>query len=408
VIAVAQSDKSLGVPLEAFSKVVEAIYDCTLDPSRWQKSVGMIAELCGSHCGFLGVLDLENQRNELTFHVGYDEHYRRLHEDKYGAMSPYLRSLQLLPVGVVATRAMVLDEHECLETRFYQEWIKPQGICDVIGFNVLKTKRRVALWAAHRLESEGRYGNAEVHLLSRFAPHVCRSVAISDALTLRTIRSKDLEMTLESLALGVYLVDRQGRIVFMNRAGDRQVRTSHALRIGNTRLAPLDPVAQAKLTAAITAATADEAETPSGGIATVALPGEENMGLVATILPLDRGERRSLSGTSGAAAVVFVQDPIVEAPLAGEGFAQLYGLTAGELRVLLAMSPGISVHEAAKVLRIGEATVKTHVQHIHAKTGTSKQTELMRLFMGSAPPVQAAPKSLPSSAKAETALRFLR
>jgi len=62
---VAQSDKSLGVPLEAFSKVVEAIYDCTFDPSRWQETVGMIAELCRSHYAFLGIIDLENQRNPL-------------------------------------------------------------------------------------------------------------------------------------------------------------------------------------------------------------------------------------------------------------------------------------------------------------------------------------------------------
>jgi DNA-binding CsgD family transcriptional regulator/PAS domain-containing protein len=380
------------IPVEAFSKVVEAIYDCTFDPSRWQETVGMIAELCRSHYAFLGIIDLENQRNELTFHVGYDEYYQQLFENMYGAMSPYFGALQLLPVGVVATRAMVLDEHKCLETRFYQEWIRPQGICDAIGFNALKTKRRVALWAAHRLESEGRYGYADIQVLSRFAPHVCRSVEISDALNLRNIRSKALEMTLEALAFGVYLVDRQGRILFMNSAGDRQVRTSHALRIGKSRLVPIDRVAHAKLTEAIAAATADEAETRPGGITTFALPGEENVGLVATILPLTRGERRDLCVTSGAAAVVFVQDPVAETFFSGEGFAELYGLTASELRVLLAMSPGLGVHEAAEVLGIGESTAKTHLQHIHAKTGTSKQTELMHLFASCAMPVQKAPK----------------
>jgi DNA-binding CsgD family transcriptional regulator/PAS domain-containing protein len=383
------------------------IYDCALDPGRWQETVGVIAGLCGSHCGFLGVVDLEEVHNELTFHVGYDEHYQRLYEDTYGEMNPFTRHLQRLPTGVVATRAMLVDDKEFLESLFYKEWIKPQHICDGIGFNALKSKRRIALWADHRLESEGRYGYVEVNLLSRFAPHICRSVAISDALNMRTIRSKALEITLEALVFGVYLVDRQGRIVFMNRAGDRQVRTSHALRIGKSRLAPIDNVANAKLTEAIAAATADEAETPSGGFTTLALPGEENMGLVATILPLSRGTRRNLSGTSGAAAVIFVQDPVAEKSLSGEGFAQLYGLSASELRVVLAMLPGLGAHEAAEVLGIGETTVKTHLHRIHAKTGTSKQTELMHLFMGSVLPLQETQKLLPSSAKAETALRFL-
>jgi DNA-binding NarL/FixJ family response regulator len=57
--------------------------------------------------------------------------------------------------------------------------------------------------------------------------------------------------------------------------------------------------------------------------------------------------------------------------------------------VLLAMAPGLSVKEAAEVLGISETTAKTHLQHIYAKTGTSKQTELMHIFMSSAPPVYA-------------------
>jgi DNA-binding CsgD family transcriptional regulator len=54
------------------------------------------------------------------------------------------------------------------------------------------------------------------------------------------------------------------------------------------------------------------------------------------------------------------------------------------------MAPGLSVKEAAEVLGIGETTAKTHLQHIHEKTRTSKQTELMHLFMSSTPPVKAA------------------
>lgn len=395
------------LPLDAFSKVVEAIYDCALDPSRWQETVGVIAGLCGSHYGFLGVVDLEEARNELTFHVGYDDHYQRLYEDTYGEMNPFTRRLQRLPIGIVATRAMLVDDKEFLESRFYKEWVKPQGICDGIGFNVLKSKRRVALLADHRLESEGRYEYADVYLLSRFAPHICRSVAISDALNLRTIRSKALEITLEALVFGVYLVDRKGRILFMNRAGDHQVRTSHALRIEKGRLAPIDPAAHAKITEVITQATAGEAETPSEESATLVLPGDDNVGLVATILPLTRGERRNLSCTSGAAAVVFVQDPIAEARLSGQGFAQLYGLTGSELRVVLAMLPGLSAREAAEVLKISETTVRTHLHRIYGKTGTSKQTELMHVFMVSALPLPETQKLLSSSAKAKVAPRIL-
>ena len=64
--------------------------------------------------------------------------------------------------------------------------------------------------------------------------------------------------------------------------------------------------------------------------------------------------------------------------------------------MLLAMVPGLSVKEVAKVLGVGETTAKTHLQHIHSKTSTSKQTELIRLFMSSTPPVNAASSSGPT------------
>jgi DNA-binding CsgD family transcriptional regulator len=154
----------------------------------------------------------------------------------------------------------------------------------------------------------------------------------------------------------------------------------------NNHLAPIDRKARLALDRAINEA-GDEADLLTSRV-TIALPSGDNAGLIATVLPLTRGEPQS--GTFSGMVAIFVQEPIVMPPfIPGQAFAELYGLTRSELRVLIAMVPGLSVKEAAKVLGIGENTAKTHLQHIHSKTGTSKQTELMRLFMSSTPPVNA-------------------
>jgi len=303
-------------------------------------------------------------------------------------MNPHTVLLQLVLVGEVVTSTMLLDWQEFLESRFYKEFYKPLGFYESIGFNVLKTGKRMGTLAFTGDESRCPFSDSDFRLLSLLAPHVCRSVAISDALNLKAVHAETLEATLDVLTSGVYLTDREVRIVYMNRAAERQVKIGNALRIMNNRLSPIDRLAQPALAKAIAEATTDETEIPSGGI-TVALPGDDNTGLVATILPLNRGERRSLCGSFAATAAIFVQDPVVVPPLPGEAFAKLYGLTGSELRVLLAMAPGLSVKQAAEILGIGDTTAKTHLQNIYAKTGTSKQTELMHLFMSSAPPVDA-------------------
>lgn len=75
--------------------------------------------------------------------------------------------------------------------------------------------------------------------------------------------------------------------------------------------------------------------------------------------------------------------------LLGEAFARLYKLTGGELRLLLTLAQGLGGKEAADMLGISEPTVRTHLQHIFAKTGTSRQTELLRLLQNATPPIRA-------------------
>jgi DNA-binding CsgD family transcriptional regulator/PAS domain-containing protein len=305
-------------------------------------------------------------------------------------MNPFFTPLQMMPVAVVKTRAMVVDDNELYESRFYQEWGLPQSLDDAIAVKLLHTEQRIGWWAAHTLVGHPRYGDAEVRLLTLLAPHFCRAITISDVLNLKTIRSDALETTLNALTSGVYLVDLVGRIIYINRTAEQQVEKGDVLRIENNRLAPTDRVACASLTAAIDQAITDEAVAPTSGFS-LALPTREgDAGLVASILPLTRGERQNICGAFAAKAAIFIQDPVVVPPFPGEAFAKLYKLTGGELRVLLAMAPGLSVKEAAEVLGISETTAKTHLQRIYGKTGTSKQIKLMPLFMSSTPPVRAA------------------
>lgn len=76
----------------------------------------------------------------------------------------------------------------------------------------------------------------------------------------------------------------------------------------------------------------------------------------------------------------------------GEAFARLYGLTGGELRVLLALAQGLGGKEAAGLLRISEPTMRTHLQRLFSKTSTVRQSELLRLFQNAMPPIRREPQ----------------
>jgi DNA-binding NarL/FixJ family response regulator len=204
---------------------------------------------------------------------------------------------------------------------------------------------------------------------------------------LRTVTSELLQATLDALASGVYLVDREGHVVYMNPAAERQVRSGDNAQGAGQPGRRDAPGLHALLSREIEAAVREGARSVNIAHA-LALESNMGTGLVATVLPLHGNRRGTMAGPFAAAAAIFAQDPQRVPPLPGEAFAKIHGLTAGELRVLLAMAPGLSVKEASEMLGISEATSKTHLQRIFDKTGTSKQSELIRLLMSSAPPVR--------------------
>lgn len=59
----------------------------------------------------------------------------------------------------------------------------------------------------------------------------------------------------------------------------------------------------------------------------------------------------------------------------------MFGLTAAEARVALALFEGLTPREAAVRLSISPHTVHVHLAHIFEKTATNRQAELIRLLM---------------------------
>ena len=370
--------------LEDMSEIIGAIYDCALDPELWRTTLPRILSFSLSPCGALAIHDCIGGRSGRLFDHGYDESYIKLYFDKYEQMNPLATAMQTLEVGDVVTTGMLVDDREFFDSRFYKEFLKPFRLCDAITAIVLRSDHRIAMLFGNRFEDQPRYDKDDLDRFRLLGLHVCRALAISDALDLRTLSSKALEAALDALTVGIYLLDREDRIVHINRTGELQLKSGSALRVANRRLTATNPAAQDALGRELEA-VGKPLET-TGGHA-IALPGMRDVGYVAYVLPLDAGERRRLLAPYSAVTAVFVQDPAIVPPLPGEAFAKLYGLTAAELRVLLVLSPGLSVKEAAEILGIGETTAKTHLMHIFAKTSTSKQTELLRLLMSTAPPI---------------------
>jgi len=373
-----------GVSAQALSDTIGAIYDCALDPHQWPDTCRKIADLCESTGGGICVHDMRHVQNDQLFVFGYQPEFLEKLGSHY-AQSPMAAADIVSSIGHVS--ALSMEGTELFESRFYREILKPFGLLDMIWFPALRTGGRMASMHASRSEKAPHYQQLEIGLFKLLSPHVCRALTISDALDIRALRSEMLEKTLDVLVAGVFLTARDGRVVYMNAAAERQIRTGNSIRIVNNRIFPTDPAARAALSKAIDEASRDDIE-KGASEHSLAIPGTDGAGHVATLLPVDRGERRGIVAPFAASVAVFTQDPVQSPLMPGEAFARLYKLTGGELRVLLALAQGLGGKEAADMLGISEPTVRSHLQHIFSKTNTPRQADLLRLLQNSTPPVR--------------------
>jgi DNA-binding CsgD family transcriptional regulator len=75
----------------------------------------------------------------------------------------------------------------------------------------------------------------------------------------------------------------------------------------------------------------------------------------------------------------------------GEVLVKLYGLTHAETRIIGLLASDLSLDAAAAALGISRTTARTHLKHIFEKTGTNRQSQLIKLVLSALPrpPAQA-------------------
>jgi DNA-binding CsgD family transcriptional regulator len=228
-----------------------------------------------------------------------------------------------------------------------------------------------------RQESVGLFGDREIGLMRLLIPHLRRAVTISNVLDVQAIEKARMAETLDALRLGVVLANEDSRILHANRAAEAMMRDGGPLRGRDGVLRAEGGAASREIRSAIKQAARNESGIGKTGLAVRLTEEEHEAPVVAHVLPLAGGEVRSRLEPAAVAAVFI--NPKVDDAASARAVAATFGLTPAETRVLTRMLTGSTVAEAAADLGVAPTTARTHLDAIFAKTGVSRQSELIRL-----------------------------
>jgi DNA-binding CsgD family transcriptional regulator len=93
--------------------------------------------------------------------------------------------------------------------------------------------------------------------------------------------------------------------------------------------------------------------------------------------------------TTGAPAVLMViADPAHPPMRESQLLTTMFGLTEREAALTATLPAGLALGDAAEQLGIGRETARTHLAHALAKTGCTRQVDLVRLALATVSPAE--------------------
>jgi len=217
--------------------------------------------------------------------------------------------------------------------------------------------------------------------MALLVPHLQRAVAIGRVFDRRKAAGEALTETLDHVEAAVFLVGSDGVIAFANNPAKTMLDDARLLREWGKALRAPDPKADRILRDIFVSAENGDASVGIRGVA-VPLTDAAQEQWFAHVLPLTSGNRRQTGLAHAAVAAVFIRKTALDAPPPLESIAKLYKLTASEIRVLDALLKVDGVKAMAEMLGLSQATVRTHLHNVFQKTGTRRQSELVKLVAG--------------------------
>lgn len=364
------------------SELIGLVYAAALDPVLWPRALEQACLFAGGSSGSLFWHDAATEQSAVRHLFNEDPRYTRLYFEKYLALNPCFPAAAFVEAGTVYASCDLVPCEEMIETRFYAEWMKPQGIVDVLAANLEKTATSASILAVCMHEKDGRADADNRRRLELVVPHFQRAVAIGSLFDQSKAAQAVLVQTLDHVSAAAFLVGPKRRLVFTNQPARLLLDEGSLVSERKGALTATAPVAQRALRDALLAAENGNAGGGNGG----SIPMANAQGRwFADVLPLTSGDRQRTGALHSAVAAVFIRKTALASAPPLEALAKLYKLTAGEIRMLDAVMKVSGVKALADTLGLTQATVKTHLHNVFRKTGTARQSELVKLIAGFEP-----------------------
>jgi DNA-binding CsgD family transcriptional regulator len=313
--------------------------------------------------------------------IGYDASSLAAYANHYAAKDIFVQRIrERFPLGMNAgTSEELVTSGEYRNTEIYQDYSRKNEVFHSCWSAVEQTKSVAAGLGFIRPENAKPFKAKDVDLLKLLNPHLAKAFRLQRILESAADNTRALLTGIAQFDFGVIALDGEGHVTNLSPPAKHLLDQEDGIRIHDSRLEATYPAENGKLQGMLILANQVSDHPHQSSDNTLLLSrksGKKPLQLVvfpfapSGLLLEDRPQ-----------ALVFLSDPSSKPASRAAILRALYGVTPTESRLADLLLNGLEVREAADHLRITLETARFHLKRVLAKTGTRRQTELMRLML---------------------------
>ena len=376
------SEAVAGSDLNAYERIVAALHEAALDPACWPGASGLIDEALGTQGSTLAFGDGESEEDYRLYffwicHRGQRRRdLERLWFETYYPVDEGMSRIRRFPFNRLIPITDLYTEEERKSSESYNALRTLAHAGNAVHVRLAGPDGSRIMWQIYDpVDGEG-WSSAQRDWIRCLQPHVRQTVHVQQALASADALGATVTEMLDRTGLGIVQLDARGRIVAANDRARDVLRMGDGLLDSDGLLFARAPRDNDCLQALLSRALPPFGAQGTGGSTVVRRPGALPP-LVLHVSPV--GRREADFPAWRVAALVLVVDPTHEAAIDPAVAEAALGLTGMESRVAVLLAQGMSVRQIATATGRKESTIRSHVKHMFAKYGFSRQAELVRL-----------------------------
>lgn len=360
-----------------FNELLGLIYEGLLEDEPWQRFLMRCQVVFKASVANL-ILRSPTTPGLGAMHVvgGVPENIASYNERSY-ALDPFIN----LPEGEVVTLHEFLGKEAVLDSDFYRLILEPSDLYDVMGADFHIPGEIEVRFRLCRSKSGRSFNRQDRALCRALLPHIQRAVRLHVRLHLIESERAIYAGAVDQMKVGTIILDEGGRVLSVNQRAREWLEHKDGVMLRSERLVLGTGNQTQELHQRIERVVAQLRAGSTSVVEVMRVPrsGGREFGLV--IRPVPAGQLAEAEAVPAVA--IFLSDPQEKAEAPVQVVKELFGFTPAEASLAILIANGLTLDEAAEEMGVSRNTIRTFLRAMFAKTGVSRQPQLVSLILKS-------------------------